>query len=107
MTAASVLWSKVFWSWALWASIAGLVLSGFWLFYLWMARPEKEMVTPPDKPKGSTGIYLGPGAKGGITDGNVFIGLDNGIVDHGEQNQHRRNVIIGNADLPPEPPYEK
>lgn len=95
MTAASVLWGKIFWSWVLWASIAGMLLSGLWLLFLWITRLEKEMVTPPEKPKGSTAIYFGPGVTNSITDGNTIIGFDNAIVDHGQQNQHKRNLIVG------------
>ena len=43
--------------------------------------------------KGTTGIYLGEKARGGITIGNDITDYDTGIEDHGQENTHALNAI--------------
>lgn len=56
--------------------------------------PHISTSSAPEQARGPVGIYYGSGAHDNLDYGNVIVGFDNPMVDHGTRNKHLLNQMF-------------
>lgn len=86
------------------------VIGLFGLVYLFLKAQTKESAVD-DKPKklplGSTGVHIGPGARGTQVRGNQIHNFDTGVSDAGENSDIYNNEIKRSSPQPQHAPERR